>query len=1337
MSELSPVKRALIEQRRLKSRIEELEGRQFESIAVIGLGCRFPGDANNPGAFWRLLHDGVDAVSDIPADRLDVSRHYHPDPEVPGKIATRFGGYLQGIDQFDAHAFGISPREASTMDPQQRLLLEVTWEALEHAGCAPDRMGGTPTGVFVGIGTGDYLQQFGQRQPLEEIDAYLATGNAHSVAAGRISYLLGLHGPSLALDTACSSSLVAIHLACESLRARGCEVALAGGVGILLSLENYVSLSKARMMAPDGRCKAFDARADGFVRSEGCGMVVLKRLHEAQRDGDRILAVVRGTACNQDGRSNGITAPNGPAQQAVIRAALANARVAPSTVGYVETHGTGTVLGDPIEVESLAAVLGEGRTESHALYLGSVKTNIGHMEAAAGVGGFIKTVLALQHHEIPPTLHFRQPNPHIAWQASPYLRVPTSPIVWSADGGPRVAGVSAFGFSGTNVHLIVEEAPEVQTDAVVRDRPLHLLALSGRTAAGLDRAAADLAGYLAAATASLPDVCYSVNTGRAAQPFRAVMLASSTETLLAQLTSLSRGSPAPATYASVVAEGEKPAVLFAFRAGASPDLALARQLFETLPAFRQAIEECESTLRPARAASIVQALTAGTSNPLPPVLSLAIHYAFASLWQSWGVTPAAVIGEGVGECAAAVVAGVLTLDDALDLVSTAGASASVPSAAAIPMFSAASGGRVSATDLTGVGYWPRVLASDGGMPAASVSAATEGFSTVLDLGGVNWNGLLERIAELYVRGVAIDWRGFDRGYPRQRVDVPASPFLRQRFWFDDGQTQSLAAPSTWDNIVSAAARQAGQVPVDVELPRFAALWRELDGVTTDVVAGTVRALGLFREAGEQHTAPSAIQAADVLPMYGDLMTRWLMRLSRAGLLRESDGHFVADAALPAERPVRHHPVLDQEPLFRDYLVRCERALVAMARGLSNPLEVLFPDGSLETADFFYRHWGLARYFNGIVREVAAAMVAGAAGRGLRVLEVGGGTGGTTASILPVLPSTGVEYWFTDLSLHFFARAETSFARYPFVRYAQFDLDDSPPAQGIPTEYFDLVIAANSVHATRDLDRSIQNLRSLLAPGATLVLYEVTRDFEWFEMSWALVEGWQRHADALRGNTPLLSPERWNAVLRDRGFDRVQTFPEQGSPAEVLGHHIVIATRPHDVARAGARVVIDAAPAHVIPGASVKPDPSVTVRQRLLQLTAGEQQEELRRLVHGQVMRVMRLAPDAPGPSVHDRLMNIGVDSLMAVELQKALTRELGGAVKLPSTLIFDHPTIAAIAALLHGVLGLRTPAGQTTDEQVPVTPGASSPRLEESEVADLSDDEVSVLLLERLRAIGK
>src|SRR5437773_1513081 len=394
---LSPLKSALLAVEKMRARLEAIERSNSEPIAIIGLGCRFPGRADTPEAFWRLLNDGTDAVTEIPANRWDVSAFYDARPEAQGKMYTRSGSFLEDIDQFDSGFFGISPREATSMDPQQRLLLEVSWEALENGGCAPDRLAGSQTGVFIGICNRDYAESYDGAIDATSIDAYSGTGNIFSVAAGRLAYTLGLTGPALAVDTACSSSLVAIHLACQSLRQKECEMALAGGVNLILSPLSYIFLARAKAISADGRCRTFDADATGYGRGEGCGVVVLKRLSDAVAAGDRILATIRGSAVNHDGRSSGLTVPNGTAQQRLLRRALENAGVSPHEVSYVETHGTGTPLGDPIEVGAIATVLGTGRPHDRPLLIGSVKTNIGHLEAAAGVASLIKVVLSFSH----------------------------------------------------------------------------------------------------------------------------------------------------------------------------------------------------------------------------------------------------------------------------------------------------------------------------------------------------------------------------------------------------------------------------------------------------------------------------------------------------------------------------------------------------------------------------------------------------------------------------------------------------------------------------------------------------------------------------------------------------------------------------------------------------------------------------------------------------------------------------------------------------------------------------------------------------------------------------
>ncbi|MEF7613128.1 polyketide synthase, partial [Aquincola sp. MAHUQ-54] len=523
------IARALHTIERLQARLAVAEGAAREPIAVVGLGCRYPGGADTPEAFWQLLAEGRDAIGPVPADRWDADALHDPDPAAPGRIVTREGGFVPDPQLFDAAFFGIAPREAASLDPQQRLLLEVAWEAMEDAGLPPTQLSGQPVGVFVGISSQDHSHHLLQ-QPSEAIDAYLATGNAHSVAAGRLSYTFGFTGPSLAVDTACSSSLVAVHLACQSLRAGECSVALVGGVNRILSPAFGINFSRARMLAPDGRCKAFSAMADGFGRGEGCGVVVLKRLSDAQRDGDTVLAVVRGSAVNQDGRSSGLTAPNGPAQQAVIRQALKAAGVAAAQVDYVEAHGTGTALGDPIEAGALGAVFAEGRAADRPLAIGSVKANVGHLEAAAGLCGFIKVVLALQHGRLPAQLHAQPPSPHIDWAALP-LALPHAGQVWAphADGSPRRAGVSSFGFSGTNAHVVLEASPAVA--AAPSGEPgdadgADVLMLSARDGDALRALAARHAQALRAGNAWRAH-CDSARRGRARLPHRLAVVAAS------------------------------------------------------------------------------------------------------------------------------------------------------------------------------------------------------------------------------------------------------------------------------------------------------------------------------------------------------------------------------------------------------------------------------------------------------------------------------------------------------------------------------------------------------------------------------------------------------------------------------------------------------------------------------------------------------------------------------------------------------------------------------------------------------------------------------------------
>jgi acyl transferase domain-containing protein/NADPH:quinone reductase-like Zn-dependent oxidoreductase len=682
---LSPLQRAFTALEETRARLKVAEAALREPIAIIGVGCRIPGQANDPTSFWRLLRDGVDATGPLPVDRWDTEAFYHPDTEHPGTIATRRGGFLTAVDEFDPSFFGITRREAQGMDPQQRLLLEVVWEALEHAGQAPDRLERSPTGVYIGCAGSDYAYMQLETHDRELLDPHFASGIGHSVVSGRISYLLGLHGPSLTIDTACSSSLVAVHQAAQALRAGDCRMAVAGGVNLILSPDIYIALSRSRMLSAEGRCRTFDAAADGFARGEGCGVVVLKRLSDAQADGDRVLAVIRGSAVNQDGASSGLTAPNGPQQEAVIREALGRAGIAPRLVSYIEAHGTGTQLGDPLEMQALGAVFGTDRDGASPLFVGSVKTNVGHLEAAAGVTGLIKLVLALQHREIPAHLHFTTPSPHIPWAELP-VEIPTTRMPWPAIDERRIAGVSSFGFSGTNAHVVVEEAPPPRvpaTSATPRDSgapfPAERKQLFVFSASNADALHAVAAAY-ASALEQRPDsdlahVCYTASVSRAKHAHRGVVVAGTMQELREALDAFARGEAHDAVRTSRVSGRAPVRSAFLFTGQGAQYGGMTAQLIALEPVFRDAIDRCAVILDPLLAVPLHALLEPGGSERArldetqytQPVL-FAVEYAMTSLWASWGVRPDAVMGHSVGEYVAACVAGVMSLEEALRLI---------------------------------------------------------------------------------------------------------------------------------------------------------------------------------------------------------------------------------------------------------------------------------------------------------------------------------------------------------------------------------------------------------------------------------------------------------------------------------------------------------------------------------------------------------------------------------------------------------------------------------------------------------------------------------------------
>ncbi|MEM7181271.1 MAG: SDR family NAD(P)-dependent oxidoreductase [Spirochaetota bacterium] len=654
-----------------KSNVSQVNRRSFsksheDAVAILGMGCRLPGGVRTPESFWDLLMAGKVAISEIPSERWDTEFYYHPDSNKAGKMNTRYGGFLDGIDMFDADFFQISPREARTLDPQQRLLLETAWEAMENAGVQPDTLRGSRTGVFVGLTLNDYFRMQSQPGWESNIDMYSSTGGGLNAAAGRISYFLGLEGPSIAVDAACASSLVSLHLAVQALRRGECDYALAGGVNLILLPDSYLALSQAGLLAPDGLCKTFDARANGIGRSEGCGMVLLKRQSDALVDKDGILALIRGSALGQDGASTGLTAPNGQAQQALIREALRDASLQPSDITYVEAHGTGTSLGDPVEVRALQAVLGEGRDTKNPLFLGSAKTNLGHTESAAGITGVIKTVLSLQNKAVPPHPTLQELNPELPLHELPAL-IPTEAVDWNtADSKKRIAGVSSFGVSGSLAHVIIEEAPSAITSKKSKSSEAMLLPLSAHNNDALRQRAKLLANY----AGDLENLCYTISRKQTHHNQRLAVAFSSREELQASLRkySLEEISIQERPPGGLI----KNAFLYSGLGGQWPQMGI--RLYRDSSVFKNTLLRCDEIISPLLGYSLIKELLQENQKKqsdkfhLVQLLIFSIQAGLSDLWNFLGILPDAIVGHSMGEVAAAYASGALQLEDAAQVI---------------------------------------------------------------------------------------------------------------------------------------------------------------------------------------------------------------------------------------------------------------------------------------------------------------------------------------------------------------------------------------------------------------------------------------------------------------------------------------------------------------------------------------------------------------------------------------------------------------------------------------------------------------------------------------------
>ncbi len=836
-TELTTDDRARPALERVRARLIELDARESAPIAIVGMACRLPGAVRTPEDYWGLLRRGEHAVTSIPLGRWDAEGMYDPDASAPGKSYVRHGGFLDDVDLFDADVFGISPREAQQMDPQQRILLEETRNALEDSGDLCPELMGSRTGVFVGMSTHDYERRHLTHPDASRVDVHSLTGSAASMASGRVAYLFGLGGPAMTVDTACSSSLLAVHLACLSLRDGTCDLAIAAGVNLLLDPAVSMALCRTRAVSRQGVCRAFDASADGFVRSEGCAVVVLRRLERALERGDRVHAVIRGSASNNDGRSSGLTAPNKGAQERLVRDALGASRVHPDDIGYVEAHGTGTPLGDPIEFGALASVFGGRTPDRPPLVVGSVKTNLGHLEAAAGIAGLIKLALCVKHGTIPRQLHFRQRNPHLGFESAP-LRIADTETAWAPGYMRRIGGVSAFGFSGTNVHVIVEQPPANPEATRVGPANSGLLTLSAQSESALRRlAAAYGARVLADEAIDIASLCHSANTGRWPMPVRSSIVARDRPQLIEALASLADGR------CRVASPPARPArVAWLFRGRGAGDDAVTRQLLVDCAVFRTTFQALDEAHERVVGASLLGMLQSERGLPAEHVTAglLVVQLSLAAVWRSWGIEPFAVAGDDRGEIAAACFAGVMTPEDAFALV---GGLEGVDDAdrpldrtpthdsqtePRVAIYSTHLGRMLHRKEACRAASWLRLARHPNSVEASIRAALADGVDTFLELApgsslldvgrrvapgtDISWlpstdtarsdeafRGLLEALGGLFERGVAWSPKGLasEQGGGR-RTTLPTYPFERRRYWMEAATSRALAsAPPPW------------------------------------------------------------------------------------------------------------------------------------------------------------------------------------------------------------------------------------------------------------------------------------------------------------------------------------------------------------------------------------------------------------------------------------------------------------------------------------------------------------------------------------------------------------
>jgi acyl transferase domain-containing protein/SAM-dependent methyltransferase/acyl carrier protein len=1251
-------------------------------VAIIGMAGRFPG-ADNIDEFWEILRSAKETIKILSPEELlsqGVPRELINNPNY-----VRARGELANIDSFDAAFFGVSPREAELTDPQQRVFLECAWSALEHAGYDPGLYSGR-IGVYAGTGWNSYLLFNLASHPgllNSEAGHQILLGNEKDNLTTRVSYKLNLTGPSIDVQTGCSTSLVATCLAVQSLLSYQCDIALAGGVSISVPKTGYL-YQPGGILSPDGHCRAFDEQAQGTVTGDGVGLVVLRRLDDALEDRDSIWAVVRAVAINNDGGSkSAFTAPSVDGQAEVIVEAQAMADVSPETISYVEAHGTATSLGDPIEIAALTKAFRSRTSKKSFCAIGSVKTNIGHLDAAAGAAGLIKTALALKHQEIPASLHFKDPNPRIAFGDTPFY-VNTTLSKWVRNETPLRAGVSSFGLGGTNAHVILEEAP--QTEQRPDDQSPKLLVLSARSAEGLERATANLVNHLnEASDINLGDVAYTLQVGRKAFEHRRMLVCDDRDHAVRCLETRD-----PRSVFTNVAQASTRPIAFMFSGQGTQYVNMARGLYEAEPLFRTPADICFDLLESRHDLDLrrilypTDDLIEGAAQQLKQTehaqTSLfVIEYALARMWMMCGVSAQAVIGHSLGEYVAATLAGVLSLEDALSLIiararlmrevtgglmlaiplspervpdrglSVSLAAINAPNACvfsgpadalaelqrrlsssgiegrylntfhafhsqmmepilsrfseatrrvslkppSIPLISNLTGAWMTPVEAIDSDYWVKhmrqtVRFSDGlGTlwqhadyvllevgPGRTLSQFSrrhpDKSSQCRVLSSLRSEGeelsdvgfYLGTLGQLWLAGVNIDWPAVSRHRRDRRVPLPTYPFERKRYWIDPvkphvAETEG-AVPGYWTPLTGAVKRQAELEIVGWDKVKQSQSRKALDDLSLAYMNLTLRRLGAFGHAADCYYPDDLLHVLRTSARYGQLLLHWFKALVAKGHLDQDSEGMLSDLIPRSVGSVeavlqRAKSLWTQAPYVIDLVQSCGEALVDVLRGEREPLELftfeLDEDGRNSRPELpLHRHYkAIMRTAVEFIAKIIPPFI------NLRILEIGGGTGIVTRELLPLLSPQTTSYAFTDIGNLFLSLARRKFSAYPFVNYGSLDIQKSTAAQGYPVSSFDVVIAVNVLHATRNIDQTLQNVRSLLAPNGLLLIWEISKSTLDFAITYGLLM--DPVVDAERGQgCPFLAVNGWRTALLAHGFAKVEAVPNNDDVEE----HVLIA-----------------------------------------------------------------------------------------------------------------------------------------------------------------------------------